>query len=218
MYSIREIYYFPRIDAFQRLKLFRFLFWTRECIYTNNVPLCDNDYCETTNLVISGELRSSQGCTICVDTLHYLCRVCSENHLLKGIFYAWNVQFYRIESFRRLILFRIMLRIKGGIYTNDAPLRAIWAAKRSGQYQSWISAIYPETGWMWKKDKMFNLVIHGIFGFIYLSNSPNWCLSFIVFTPHISIKIRIMQWILVIFSFHKFIHPINVKIFTMLRL
>ena len=122
-----------------------------------------------------------KGCTICVDTLHYLCRVCSENHLLKGIFYAWNVQFYRIDSFHMLILFRIMLRIKEGIYTNDVPLRAIWAAQRSGQYQSWISAIYPETRWMWKKDEMFNLVIHGIFGFIYLSNRPNWCLSFIVF-------------------------------------
>ena len=159
-----------------------------------------------------------KGGTICVDTLHYLCRVCSESHLLKGIFYAWNVQFYRIDSFHRLILFRIMFRIKECIYTNNVPLRAIWAAQRSGQYQSWISAIYPETKWMRKKDKMFNLVIHGIFGFIYLSNSPNWCLSFIVFTPHISIKIRIMQWILVVFSSYMFIYHINVKIFTILRL
>ena len=122
MYSIREIYYFPRIDAFQRLKLFRFLFWTRECIYTNNVPLCDNDYCETTNLVISGELRSSQGCTICVDTLHYLCRVCAMSLLFKCTFYSLNIHFHHDDAFQRLIMFRIVFRVKGGIYTNNVPL------------------------------------------------------------------------------------------------
>lgn len=55
------------------------------CTYINNVPPCDNDSCETTNLVIPVALRSSQGGTICVDTLHYLCRVCFERPLLKGI-------------------------------------------------------------------------------------------------------------------------------------
>lgn len=39
-------------------------------------PLRDKDSCETTNLVIPAALRLFQGCTICVDTLHHLCRVC----------------------------------------------------------------------------------------------------------------------------------------------
>ena len=29
-----------------------------------------------------------RGCTICVDTLHYLCRVCFERPLFKGILYS----------------------------------------------------------------------------------------------------------------------------------
>lgn len=91
------------------------------CTYTNNVPPCDNDSCETTNLVIPAALRLFQGCTICVDTLHYLCRVCFERPLFKGILYSRNVLFFCIDSFQRLILFRIMFLIKGGIYTNNAP-------------------------------------------------------------------------------------------------
>ena len=51
-------------------------------------PPCDNDSCKTTNLVIPAALRLFQGCTICVDTLHYLCRMCAERPLLKGIFYS----------------------------------------------------------------------------------------------------------------------------------
>ena len=51
-------------------------------------PPCDNDSCETTNSVIPAALRLFQGCTICVDTLHYLCRMCAERPLLKGIFYS----------------------------------------------------------------------------------------------------------------------------------
>ena len=98
--------------------------------YTNNVPPCDNDSCETTNLVISVALCSSQGCTICVDTLHYLCRVCFERSLFKGILYSWNILFCRIHLFWRLIIFRIMFRIKGGIYTNNVPCLNEWAVSK----------------------------------------------------------------------------------------
>ena len=84
-------------------------------------PPCGKDSCETTNLVIPTVLRLFQGCTICVDTLHYLCRVCFERSLFKGILYSRNVPLCRIDSFQRLILFRIMFLIKGGIYTNNVP-------------------------------------------------------------------------------------------------
>ena len=63
-------------------------------------PPCDNDSCKTTNLVIPAALRLFQGCTICVDTLlHYLCRVCSESPLFKGILYSRNGLFCRIKLF-----------------------------------------------------------------------------------------------------------------------
>ena len=91
------------------------------CTYTNNVPPCDNDSCETTNLVIPAALHLFRGCTICVDTLHHLCRVCAERPLLKGIFYSRNVPFCHIYSFQMFILFSIMFRIKEGIYTNNTP-------------------------------------------------------------------------------------------------
>ena len=63
-----------------------------------------------------------RGCTICVDTLHYLCRVCFEKTSFKGVLYSCNMPFCHIELFQSLILFRIMFRIKGGIYTNNVPL------------------------------------------------------------------------------------------------
>ena len=84
-------------------------------------PPCDNDSCETTNLVIPAALLPSYECAICVDTLHYLCRVCFERLYFKGILYSLNVLFCHIDSFQRLILFRIIFRIKGGIYTNNVP-------------------------------------------------------------------------------------------------
>ena len=59
-------------------------------IYTNNVPPCDKDSCEITNLVFPAALCLPQGCTICVDTLHHLCRVCFERPLFKGVLYARN--------------------------------------------------------------------------------------------------------------------------------
>ena len=92
-------------------------------IYTNNVPPCDNDSCETTNSVIPAALRLFQGCTICVDTLHYLCRMCAERPLLKGIFYSWNILFCRIHLFCDLnILFKA-----------DFPIRFVvmpWCRKK----------------------------------------------------------------------------------------
>ena len=84
-------------------------------------PPCGKDSCETTNLVIPAALCLFQGCTICVDTLHYLCRVCFERPLFKGVLYSWNVPLCRIDSFQRLILFGFMFLIKGGIYTNNVP-------------------------------------------------------------------------------------------------
>ena len=53
-----------------------------------------------------------RGCTICVDTLHYLCRVCFERPLLKGIFYSRNISFYRIDAFQRVIMFDFYFRQK----------------------------------------------------------------------------------------------------------
>ena len=93
-------------------------------------PLCKRNLFVTTNLVISGELLPSYECAICVDTLHHLCRVCSERPLLKGIFYSWNILFCRIHLFWRLIIFRIMFRIKTGIYTNNAPCLNEWAVSK----------------------------------------------------------------------------------------
>ena len=90
---------FCHIELFQRLILFRIMFRIKGGIYTNNVPLSDNDSCETTNLVIPVALRLFQGGTICVDTLHYLCRVCFERPLFKCILYSWNVPFCHIELF-----------------------------------------------------------------------------------------------------------------------
>ena len=58
---------------------------------------------------------------ICVDTLHHLCRVCFERPLFKGILYSRKTLLCHIDSFQRLILFRIMFLIKGGIYTNNVP-------------------------------------------------------------------------------------------------
>ena len=86
-------------------------------------PPCDNDSCETTNSVIPAALRLFQGCTICVDTLHYLCRMCAERPLLKGIFYSWNILFCRIHLFCDLnILFKA-----------DFPIRFVvmpWCRKK----------------------------------------------------------------------------------------
>ena len=114
---------FCRIDSFYRLILFRIMFRIKGGIYTNNVPPCDNDSCETTNSVIPAALRLFQGCTICVDTLHYLCRMCAERPLLKGIFYSWNILFCRIHLFCDLnILFKA-----------DFPIRFVvmpWCRKK----------------------------------------------------------------------------------------
>ena len=105
----------------------------------------------------------SRGGTICVDTLHYLCRVCFERPLLKGIFYSRNISFYRIDAFQRVIMFRFLFQTKEGIYTNNAPF-APYELHRE-------TAIIKVGHWCYirklvecaKKDKMFNLVIHGIF-------------------------------------------------------
>ena len=85
----------------------------------------------------------SRGCTICVDTLHYLCRVCFERPLFKGILYSWNVPFCRIDSFYRLILFRIMFRIKGGIYTNNVPPLRQWFLRNNQFGHSRCIALVP---------------------------------------------------------------------------
>ena len=63
-------------------------------------------------------------------------------------------------------MFRIMFRIKGGIYTNNVPPFAPYELRRE-------TAIIKVGHWCYirklvecaKKDKMFNLVIHGIFVF-----------------------------------------------------
>ena len=87
-YYIREMHPLCHIKLFQRLISFKIVFRIKGGIYTNNVPPCNNDSCETTNLVIPAALRLFQGCTICVDTLHHLCRVCFERSLFKGILYS----------------------------------------------------------------------------------------------------------------------------------
>ena len=84
-YYIHEMYPLCHIKLFQRLILFGIMFLIKGGIYTNNVPpLCGKDSCETTNLVIPAALCLSQGCTICVDTLHYLCRY--PTSFVQGVF------------------------------------------------------------------------------------------------------------------------------------
>ena len=92
--------HFHHDDAFQRLIMFRNKFRVKGGIYTNNVPLpCKRNLCATTKLVIFVNCARSRG-TICVDTLHYLCRVCAVSLLLKCIFYSHNIHFRHIEHFR----------------------------------------------------------------------------------------------------------------------
>ena len=99
-------------------------------------PPCNDNSCETTNLVIPAALCLSQGCTICVDTLHHLCRYPTSFVQIPYIICVWCVlrdlflkAYYihamyplcHIKLFQRLILFGIMFLIKGGIYTNNVP-------------------------------------------------------------------------------------------------
>ena len=63
-------------------------------IYTNNVPPCDDNSCEKTNLVIPAALCLPQGCTICVDTLHHLCRVCFEGPPFLKAYYIREMYHY----------------------------------------------------------------------------------------------------------------------------
>ena len=102
--------------------MFRIMFQIKVGIYTNNVPLHHKrNLCATTKLVISVNCARSRG-TICVDTLHHLCRVCAMSLLFKCTFYSLNIHFHHDDAFQRLIMFRIVFRVKGGIYTNNVPL------------------------------------------------------------------------------------------------
>ena len=101
--------------------MFRIMFQIKVGIYTNNVPLHHKrNLCATTKLVISVNCARSRG-TICVDTLHHLCRVCAMSLLFKCTFYSLNIHFHHDDAFQRLIMFRNKFRVKGGIYTNNVP-------------------------------------------------------------------------------------------------